>query len=278
MTPVKWATIPIPRAVGLDQQLDRLDILYGKKLFVGRLLKEGGLCTWQAPTTASLLAAWDVTSSSVFFDVGANIGIYAALHARLRPEATAIAFEPTPDVADSGESIAAANDLDIRWERVAVSDAEGEATLFLSGRTDASNSLVSGYRQPKGTVSVPTVTLDGFVGSSGLIPEVIKIDVERHEPAVIRGAAELLNTHHPIVVAELLPGRPESDEIQQLLADHGYHARHIEPPASHSAPDSDGPLYDWLFWPGEVPTTFDDRFVEWYAAVARCGPVEAHSA
>jgi|SRR5690625_126848 len=155
VTRVKWATIPVPRAVGLDQPLDKLNILYGKRLYVGRLSREGGLGGWQAPTTASPLAAWDFTSSSVFFDVGANMGIYAALHARLRPEATAIAFEPTPDVADCDESITAANDLDVRWERVAISDAEGEATLFLSGRTDASNSLVSGFDSPKAPSRYP---------------------------------------------------------------------------------------------------------------------------
>jgi len=74
-----------------------------------------------------------------------------------------------------------------------------------------------------------------------------------------------------------LPGRGESDEVQQLLAKHGYHARFIEPPALHSTPEPDDRLRDWLFWPGEVPTTFDDRFAEWYAVVARCGPAEADS-
>lgn len=248
--------------------------MYGKSLFIGRSIKEGGLSGWQPATTAALLAAWDCAPSSAFFDVGANIGMFASLHARLHPEATTVAFEPTPDVADCGESIAAANDLDVRWERAAVSDAEGEATLYLSERTDASNSLVSGHRQPKGTVTVPTFTLDGYVRSSGLVPSVVKIDVERHEPAVIRGAAELLDVHRPPVVAELLPGRSESDEVQQLLAAHGYEARLIEPPG---ASDADVELRDWLFWPGAVPTEFDDRFRDWYTAVSRCVPAQTVS-
>ncbi|PSL00392.1 FkbM family methyltransferase [Haloactinopolyspora alba] len=274
MKNLKWTTISIPLAAGMDAQLGELSVPYGKSLFIGRLLREDGLSGWQAATTAALLATWDLAPSPVFFDVGANIGIYAALHGRLRPDGTTVAFEPTPDVADAGESFQAANDLKVRWERAAVSDTAGEATLYLSARTDASNSLVSRHREPKGTVTVPAITLDSYVRSSGLVPSVVKIDVERHEPAVIRGAAELLDTHRPVIVAELLPGRSESDEVQHLLAAHGYEARHIEPPEAQAG---DEPERDWLFWPGTIPAELDDRFREWYSAVATCVPAEVAS-
>lgn len=273
---MKWATIAIPKAPGPGREFDQLKILYDKHLFIGRSIKDEGLGGWQAPTTAALLAAWDFAATSVFFDVGANIGIYAAMHARLRPAATTIAFEPTPFVADSGESITSANGLAVRWHRVAVSDAKGEATLYLSTRTDASNSLVKDHRQAKDTVTVPTVTIDGYVRESGLVPQVIKIDVERHEPAVIRGATELLDEHRPIVVAELLPGRQESAEVQQLMAEHGYQARLIEPPASHTLAESE-PSRDWLFWPGPIPVEFHEQFVDWYTAVVRCDSAPVHT-
>lgn len=267
---MKWATITFPRTAGPDGQLGELKIRYGKALFVASRIQEVGLGGWQQATTAALLAAWERTPTAAFFDVGANIGIYATLHARLWKDSTTVAFEPTPDVAECGVSITQENDLETRWERVAVSDADGEATLYLSARTDASNSLHSNHRRAKSTVTVPTVTLDSYVRSSGLVPSVIKIDVERHEPAVIRGAAELLEKHRPVVVAELLPGHRESDEVQELLDGHGYRASHIAPPLG--APPPDEQLRDWLFWPGALPVDFDQRFGQWYAATARCVP------
>jgi FkbM family methyltransferase len=268
---MQWATITFPRNADSDSRLGELKLLHGKDLFIARSINDHGLSGWQPATTATLLAAWECAPSAAFFDVGANIGIYAMLHAQLWEDAATVAFEPTPEVAESGASITEKNGLQAQWERVAVSDTEGEATLYLSAKTDASNSLKRSHRRAKGTVTVPTVTLDGYVRSSGLVPSVVKIDVERHEPAVIRGAAELLEDHKPIVVAELLPGRSESDHVQRLLASHGYQAQHISPPPE--APPSDDALRDWLFWPGTLPAEFDKRCHEWYWAVARCVPV-----
>lgn len=263
--------ITIPRTADPRDELDELQIYYGRTLFIGRALSKDALSGWQPGTTAALLTAWDLTSSesTVFFDVGANIGIYAQLHSRGRPDGTAVAFEPTPEVADWGEKMTAENHVDVRWERMAVSDADGEATLYLSARTDASNSLVSGHREPKDAVTVPTVTLDRYVRSSGLVPGVVKIDVERHEPAVLRGAHDLLAEHRPVVVAELLEHRSESEEVLKLLDGHGYQARHIEPPDGANVGDTPR---DWIFWPDAVPEEFDSRFRAWFAAVQRCVP------
>lgn len=273
---MKWATITFPRTADPDGRLGELQLLYGKALFVARRIQERGLGGWQQATTAALLTAWERKPTAPFFDVGANVGIYAALHARLWQEAVTVAFEPTPDVAACGVSITQANGIGVRWERIAVSDADGEATLYLSARTDASNSLHSNHRRAKGVVTVPTVTLDSYVRSSGLVPSVIKIDVERHEPAVIRGAADLLKQHRPVVVAELLSGHPESDEVRELLAGQGYSAHHIEPPPGAPAPDEQ--LRDWLFWPGMLPADFRQRFGQWYAATARCVPMPPSAA
>lgn len=264
---MKWCTIAAPSPGGED--LGHLHVAYGKPLFVGRQLHERGLAGWQPATTAALCAAWEIAGplSPVFFDVGANIGIYALLHSRLWPHGRAVAFEPTPHIATCGGEMTAANGLSVQWERVAVSDNDGEGTLHLSSRSDASNSLVDGHRRAKGILTVPTVTLDTFCDSRGLTPSVVKLDVERHEAAVIRGASRLLDEHRPIVVAELLPGHAEAEEVQQLMMGHGYTARLIEPP--HHGHNG-GALNDWLFWPGAVPAPFDARFSAWFASVARC--------
>ena len=65
--------------------------------------------------------------------------------------------------------------------------------------------------------------LDGVEGIEGDI-KLIKIDVEGHEPAVLRGAEVLIRRHQPIIVFELGPrefaqGVPPSVAI---LKEYGY--------------------------------------------------------
>lgn len=255
---MEWSTVAISTPMGT--QVD-LQVAYGRSLYIGREIHELGLTGWQPATTAALFAAWDIVDdpSQVFFDVGANIGVYAQLHNRLWPSGRAVAFEPTPHIADCGEKMTAANALSVRWERAAVSDRRGETTLYLSTRSDASNSLVHGHRRARGTVTVPTVMLDDFCEETALTPSVVKIDVERHEPAVVRGASRLLATHRPIVVAELLPGHVESEQVRQLMYAQGYTPRLIGD-------------RDWLFWPSMIPAAYDDRLGEWLSALGATAP------
>lgn len=266
MAPTIW----IPETPGCDGRVGELRLV-GTRSFMLKSLKERGLQGWQAPTTAALLAAWELAERPVFFDIGANIGIYALLHNRRYPDGTAIAFEPTPNLVELGRSIASENHLAVRWEQAAVSDSDGEATLYLSTRSDASNSLVEGFRRAKGTVTVPSVTIDSYIAKTGIVPSVVKIDVESHEPAVLRGATTMMRTHQPVIVVEMIPQRAASGRANELLTEHGYHGRHLLPPATDDGSDPT-PHRDWIFWPGTAPPKFDDLFAEWYAALDRCVP------
>jgi hypothetical protein len=50
--------------------------------------------------------------------------------------------------------------------------------------------------------------------------EVIKLDVERHELEVIKGAWKTISTHKPAMYIEILD--PSNDEIVKLLRPLGY--------------------------------------------------------
>jgi FkbM family methyltransferase len=76
---------------------------------------------------------------------------------------------------------------------------------------------------------IPTQTLDALLARHQLQPSLIKIDVEGAEPRVIRGGANYLQAHHPVIVMEYLPGSlPHQEAAGQLLA-WGYAAYTLTP-------------------------------------------------
>jgi FkbM family methyltransferase len=242
-----------------DAPLRLIDLAGGRASINQRKLRRHGLAGWQAPTTAALLTAWDLTSpTGTFFDVGANAGVYSLLCRILRPAMETVAFEPSPTTVAAGQQWARANDVHVRFEAVALSDADARGTLYLSSRSDASNSLVAGFREPSGTLDVERLTMDTFVRREGLAPTVIKIDVEQHEPAVLRGARTTLVEHRPVIVMELL-GSEASRRAHRRL-------RRLE-----YEPFGLGDR-DRLYWPGGLPADWHERFAGWSRAVGRCGP------
>lgn len=66
-------------------------------------------------------------------------------------------------------------------------------------------------------IQVPVKTLDAVYSG---IPSVIKLDVERHEIDVIRGAWRTIERHRPAMYIEILD--PTNDEIVNMLQPLGY--------------------------------------------------------
>jgi FkbM family methyltransferase len=132
-----------------------------------------------------------------FFDVGANTGQTASAVLDKFPEASVFAFEPD-------EKSFAALTANVRSSRlqcfnVAMSDKSGEARFFDYGPLATCNSLVknSQYAMRSGnqatTRTVECETIDGFCGRSGVEHvDVLKVDTEGHELAVLHGAKRML--------------------------------------------------------------------------------------
>jgi FkbM family methyltransferase len=144
--------------------------------------------------------------NGLFLDVGANIGLYSSGLWKLRGNMRGAAFEPVPSTQALLRATFALNGVPFTVEPVAVSDEPGQ--LKLSGYPNGLNNFW--IRQDDGshpTIDVPTVPLDVWCGDDpARIPGAIKIDVEGHELAVLKGGRRTLRTHRPAMVMECHAG------------------------------------------------------------------------
>ena len=238
--------------------------------YVPRLLAEEGVAGYEPETMAAFLASISFREADEVFDVGANVGIFAIM-AATTTMARATGFEPTPDLARTFRNVATMNGLACEVEQIALGAATGTATLFISAKSDSSNSLRAGYRATTGAVEVPVERLDDYVARTGRRPSVMKIDTESTEPDVLEGGLETLGTIRPWIVCEVLAGRTE-DRLAAILRPLGYRFHHLGPGESPvEVPEIVGdPTYrhrDWLFTPDPLPGGFAAHYRAWLAAI-----------
>jgi FkbM family methyltransferase len=154
--------------------------------------------------------------SKYVFDIGANTGIYSLVAKTLNPNAEVHAFEPLGRIHAILEENLRINNLRVpslptKAHRMALSDYSGMGKMFdlpvEHMYTAALNRNVHAERgQPLQSVqeSVPVMRLDEFLHQQNIQGmDLIKIDVESHEPAVIRGLGECLRAFHPTMIVEI---------------------------------------------------------------------------
>jgi FkbM family methyltransferase len=138
-----------------------------------------------------------------------------------------IAIEPDPDVVQRARRNIALNGLDnVRLLSAAASERAGEMQLYRPGSRDTNRARASLLHHPYltgGTATVPVVTVDDVCAGESVA--LIKIDVEGHESAVVRGAADTIARHAPAIVFEYAPEMLDDVATQTpfgWLAERGY--------------------------------------------------------
>lgn len=184
--------------------------------------------------------------AGLFVDVGANVGLISFAVARLRPQARVLAFEPFPPNVRSwkrNRDLNAASRAEV--EACAVGDRVGTASFQTSGDSGW------GHLSHDGDLEVPMTTLDRYCEDHGIRRiDVLKIDAEGGEPAVLRGARGLLGRGGiATVVCELNDAHlarvgSSRRDVEAMLAQHGFARVALGRPRAagrrrRSAPDSD---------------------------------------
>ena len=161
-------------------------------------------------------------------DVGANIGVHAVRMGRLvGPDGAVIAIEADPDMARRAERNIGLNDLgNVTVINAAASERSGEMRLYRPAPNDTNRgrSSLHGHAYLTGpAITVPVLTVDEACGGAPVT--LIKIDVEGHEAAVVRGAAGTITAHAPAVIFEYAPELLDDPVAQSpfgWLAECGY--------------------------------------------------------
>ena len=153
---------------------------------------------------------------ATYWDVGSHVGYMVAVASRLvGPTGTVVAFEPNPENVRRLRRTIELNDLrNVTVRDVALSDCVGQSQFFLSD-SSSMGSLLSG---PFGTPTVPvrTSTVDEELKTVA-VPDLVKIDVEGSEDAVLEGAAKLLRDRRPELIVEVLTPERRREVERRLV-------------------------------------------------------------
>jgi FkbM family methyltransferase len=184
----------------------------------------------------------------VFLDVGASYGLHSLK--LLAHGVRVVSFEPNPACQPFFMECCRHNGLRPDLRPVAVGDRAGRAELRVPrGRTwlgTTAGAVAAGWARDVEieTLHVPQVTLDEVVEIDGIVPDVIKIDTEGSELAVLEGARAILENARPMLVFESWPGTPWRPAIFTLLAAYGYRLHALSFAAPCSAALTGAPFVD----------------------------------
>jgi len=179
---------------------------------------------WYELDTELFFAA-TIPAGGTVIDVGANEGVLTAVAARfVGPDGRVIAFEPSPGLAALARRVFEVNELDNVVLEEAAAGAPDATLRFESARNGA------GYAKGAPTgFEVATVAIADYCRERGIMPGVVKTDVDGPEISVLEGLSDLLEgTTRPTLVVEL------SNETERLgyswsailsfVREHGYSA------------------------------------------------------
>jgi FkbM family methyltransferase len=166
-----------------------------------------------------------VKEGSVFFDVGANVGFFSLLAARLiGPKGKVICFEPLPDNLLKLQENVTRNQLcNVQILPLALGAVNEEQVFQVSERPTWGKLKSVGSETPDKyltDIKVIVRRLDDLL-SEGVIepPDFVKIDVEGAEVEVVEGAQETLLHYGPTLMIEL---HGTGNRLTPIFAKIGY--------------------------------------------------------
>ncbi len=209
-----------------------------------------------------------ISRCNSFADVGANIGYYSILAAKINPAVRVYAFEPAPGPLHYLKANVAINKVESAVRIVGMALSNKPGTLRFSPPLIRKYSFLE--HQLGGTghvggaqalIEVAADTLDQYMCNKQI--DMIKLDTEGSEDLVIAGASDVIRTRRPIIICETLFNKIEP-ALETLMASYGYtfynhqHGKLFKTPTIYRAAD-DG-VRDCFFVPPEKASWIQEFF------------------
>ena len=158
----------------------------------------------------------ELNDDDVFYDVGANTGLYTCLAADICSHVAA--FEPYPPNVSELQQNVARNDGNVSVHELALSNTDGSVG-FAVPETASPGYGKASLADDTAQLEVPTIRGDSLVADDvAPPPNVVKIDVEGAEPLVVEGLEKTLSRQQcRLVHCEV--HRPDSS--RDSIRDHG---------------------------------------------------------
>ncbi|MGD9645618.1 MAG: FkbM family methyltransferase [Pirellulales bacterium] len=157
----------------------------------------------------------------VVFDVGANAGSLSVLMSRLvGPRGIVCAFEASPRIIDKCQYNLAANGCSnvTLYHRAVCRESRQLVRVFAGPHL---NDSIVQWSDSDESHLVPSVNIDDFIAYSGLVPKLIKMDIEGAEFDALQGMSHTLAALRPYLILEQ---SPRDLRCVELLRQHGYQA------------------------------------------------------
>lgn len=155
---------------------------------------------WYEPSTVRIVSSM-LKPGMTFFDVGANVGQYTLLGSGLVGNAGAVhSFEPAPPIFQWLCDNVGVNSLkNVQLNQCALGASSEPLTLHLAKPENfGATSVCKQYHSSGQTFDVSCTRIDDYMVAKGISRvDVMKIDVEGAEMAVLEGGEKLFGSPHP---------------------------------------------------------------------------------
>jgi FkbM family methyltransferase len=182
-----------------------------------------GLDGWEPETVPVFLRL--VQPDTCILDVGANTGLFSLLAARHSPTTTVHAVEPVQRVFSMLMENVRRNALpNVACHRLALANSRGLVPMYVpQDDVPVMASLLPHWRPGSERIDVEACTVDDFVAAHDISAlDLIKIDTEGAEDAVLEGAERTLANQRPFIICEVLAAGDTAKRLNAQLRTANY--------------------------------------------------------
>jgi len=136
-------------------------------------------------------------NAEVFYDLGCNIGYISLVAAIQKNNKMIVAVDPNPEALAKTAQNLIINGYGHKSKFISafIGDVDGEEVKFYTVGTGEAGSMYANHAQTAAAVNsfyyVKKITIDTIIKQTGIIPNLIKIDVEGAENLALKGAVEI---------------------------------------------------------------------------------------